>query len=85
LFAVIAGTEMDAASVDQQQLEHMVSVVRESPGFVRGYWGRDAEDASKMHAVVFFKGREDAQSFAAGVMDNLTGATLSLLEILTEA
>jgi hypothetical protein len=82
LFAVIAGTEMDAASVDQQQLEHMVSVVRESPGFVRGYWGRDAEDASKMHAV---KGREDAQSFAAGVMDNLTGATLSLLEILTEA
>lgn len=43
------------------------------------------EDASKMHAVVLFEGRDDAQGFAGGVVDNLPGAAVSVLEVLTEA
>jgi hypothetical protein len=85
LFAVIAHTEMEPASLDERQLDHMVSVVRQSPGFLHGHWGRDTVEASKMHAVVLFERREDAQRFAAGVLDNLAGASLSVLEILTEA
>jgi hypothetical protein len=63
----------------------MVSVVRESAGFIRGYWARDASQASTVHAVVLFDSHENADSFAAGVSSNLAGATVRVAEVLAGA
>jgi hypothetical protein len=85
VFAVVAQTAMDPGSLDEQQLQHMVSVVTGARGFVQGYWGQDVADRSQMNAFVLFARRGDADSFAAGVRANLAGATLNVVEILADA
>jgi hypothetical protein len=85
LFAIIALTEMDPASLDGEQLDHMVSVVRQSAGFVRGYWGRNTHDATAIRAVVMFDSRENAEALAGGIRGALANASVDVIEIIADA
>jgi len=85
MFAAIARTEMDPATLDDAQLGHMVSVVEQHPGFVSGTWGRDTARPSTVHAVVVFEGRHHAEAFAAGVRGALADAQVDVAEVLARA
>ncbi len=84
-FAVIGRLDVDLATFDEDQLEHMVSVLRSTPGFVSGTWGRDVADGAAIHAVVSFATEAHAAEFVAGARAAVPGATFAVVEVLAEA
>ena len=84
-FVVVGRLEVDRASFDEDQLEHMVSVLRSTPGFVGGTWGRDVADGAVIHAVVSFATEAHASEFVAGARAAVPGASFAVVEVLAEA
>ena len=72
-------------SQDDEEFEHIKAVVREHPGFLRGYWGRDAESTTLAQAVVLLDSEHNARVFVAGVRAAIPSARLHVARILTEA
>jgi hypothetical protein len=81
----VTGSWVIEPSLDDEELEHIKAVVREHPGFLRGYWGRDAESTTLAQAVVLLDSEHNARTFAAGVRAAIPSARLHVARILTEA
>jgi hypothetical protein len=71
------------ADPDQRsaQFTHMAEVTRQSPGFVRGWWGADDDDPELSHALVVLDTLDDARALKRMVEANVTGVRLGLMEI----
>ncbi|WP_377522464.1 hypothetical protein [Micromonospora mangrovi] len=63
------------------QFAHMAEVTRQSPGFVRGWWGADDDDQSLGHALVILDSLENARGLRRMVEENVTGVRLRIMEI----
>ena len=62
--------EQDSLEVQRQVLtQQIVPRVRQSPGFVSGYWTYDAENSAG-HVMVLFQSDEAARGFRAGVLED---------------
>jgi hypothetical protein len=85
MYAVIGSWDVEPGSLDAAQLDHIAAVVRQHPGFLRGYWGLDTDSAAVAQAIVLLDSSEQAQMFAAGIRSNIAGARLTVVEVLTEA
>jgi hypothetical protein len=83
LYAVIGQWETDA--VDEQQFAHIVSVVREHPGFVRMLTGKDTDESGIAHSVVVLDSHDNAIAFKTGVLSNIASASLRIVEVLADA
>ncbi|HST60930.1 MAG TPA: hypothetical protein VLK84_19665 [Longimicrobium sp.] len=84
MFALISRMEMDPSSIDERQLEHMVSVVSGSTGFHHGYWARDVDAPGTLHAVILYDGVDNARAFARGIRKNIAAAEVRVVEIIAE-
>ncbi|MEU4476928.1 hypothetical protein AB0F68_02495 [Micromonospora sp. NPDC023966] len=78
------GTPAGAAA-RAAQFAHMAEVTRQSPGFVRGWWGTDEDEADLSHALVVLDTLEDAREFRRTVEENVAGVRLRIMEIGVEA
>ncbi|WP_433315704.1 hypothetical protein [Micromonospora chersina] len=78
------GTPTDAAA-RAAQFAHMAEVTRQSPGFVRGWWGADDDEPELSHALVVLDTLEHARAFRRMVEENVTGVRLRIMEIGAEA
>ncbi|SCF09939.1 hypothetical protein GA0070216_10552 [Micromonospora matsumotoense] len=69
MYLVVGEQQMPAGTPEARraQYAHMAEVVRQSPGFVRGWWGSDEADQEIGHALVVLDSREHALEFAATV------------------
>jgi len=65
MFAVIGSERVDE-ELAAAQLGNVTATVREQPGFVRGYWGQEAEDHTYAHAFVVLEDEAGARAMAAG-------------------
>lgn len=63
------------------QFTHMAEVTRQSPGFVRGWWGVDDDEQSLSHALVVLDSLENARALRRMVEENVTGVRLRIMEI----
>lgn len=84
MFALISRMEMEPSSLDERQLEHMVSVVGGSSGFHHGYWARDVDDPAVIHTVIVYDGLDHARAFADGIRENIASADVRVVEIIAE-
>lgn len=66
------------------QFRHMAEVTRQSPGFVRGWWGADDDDPELSHALVVIDTLDNARALKRMVEENITGVRLRLMEIGAE-
>ncbi|GAA2704733.1 hypothetical protein ACFY2R_09730 [Micromonospora olivasterospora] len=66
------------------RLKHMAEVTRQSPGFVRGWWGADDTDPEVMHVLVMLDSLENAQALKQMVEQNVTGVRLRIMEVDVE-
>ena len=64
---------------------HITSNVRQQPGFVHGYWGREPGSPSSAHAIVVFEDEATACALADGIRAAIPDATLRIVEVLAEA
>ena len=80
---VIGEQPMPAGGPEEQraQFAHMAEVVRQSPGFVRGWWGPDEANQEIGHALVLVDTREHALEFAATVERYVTGLRLRVVAV----
>lgn len=72
MYAVVGTWRMDPAQQEMQDRalhEQIVPMVKQTPGFVRAYWGRALNEAESVSFVVF-DGRAAAEAFAANVDDD---------------
>lgn len=63
------------------QFAHMAEVVRQSPGFVRGWWGPDQADVETGHALVLFDTLEHATELAATVERYVSGVRVRVMAV----
>ncbi|WP_139307247.1 hypothetical protein [Micromonospora pattaloongensis] len=63
------------------QFNHMAEVTRQSPGYVRGWWGADDTDAEVMHVLVMLDSLANAQALKQMVEQNVTGVRLRIMEV----
>jgi hypothetical protein len=63
------------------QFTHMAEVTRQSPGFVRGWWGADDDDPGLSHALVVLDSLENARALRRMVEKNVSGVRLRIMEI----
>lgn len=84
LFAIIGSWPVDA-ELDSGQLAHIAANVRQQPGFVRGYWGQEADDVASAHAVVILEDEASAHIMAEGVKAAIPSAALRIVQVLAEA
>jgi hypothetical protein len=84
VFAII-GTWHVGAALDSEQLAHITDTVRQQPGFVRGYWGQEADDVGLAHAVVILDDEACAQTMAEGVKAAIPSAALRVVRVLADA
>ncbi|GAA4565903.1 hypothetical protein GCM10023176_14940 [Micromonospora coerulea] len=63
------------------QFTHMAEVTRQSPGFVRGWWGADDDDLGLSHALVVLDTLDNARALKRMVEENVIGVRLRLMEI----
>ena len=84
MFAIVGTWRVDGA-LDSQQLAHIAENVRQQPGFLRGYWGQEADDVEHAHAMVILEDEESAQAMAEGVRAAIPSATLRIVEVLANA
>lgn len=62
--------EQDSFEVQRQVLTQEIAPrVRQTPGFVAGYWTYDAENSAG-HVMVLFDSDDSARSFRAGVLED---------------
>ncbi|MFC0029474.1 hypothetical protein ACFFMM_08045 [Micromonospora chaiyaphumensis] len=73
------------AAARAAQFAHMAEVTRQSPGFVRGWWGSDDDDPDLTHALVVLDTLEQARALRRMVEENVTGIRLRIMEIGVEA
>lgn len=66
------------------QFEHMAEVTRQSPGFVRGWWGADDTDPEVMHVLVMLDSLGNAQALKQMVEQNVTGVRMRIMEVGVE-
>lgn len=80
---VIGEQRMPAGTAQsrQEQYAHMAEVVRQSPGFVRGWWGPDEADRETGHALVLLDSREHALEFAATVEQYVPDLRLRVMAV----
>ncbi|MFE9956030.1 hypothetical protein [Micromonospora sp. NPDC005299] len=78
------GTPTEAAA-RAAQFAHMAEVTRQSPGFVRGWWGVDDDEPDLSHALVVLDTLEQARALRRMVEQNVTGVRLRIMEIGVEA
>lgn len=72
MHAVIATFAMDPgrAELQQQNLhERIIPMVRQTPGFLAGYWTRD-HATNMAHNVILFESEEAAHNFRRAVEQN---------------
>jgi hypothetical protein len=70
MYAAIGVWNMEAGDWEEQQRalhEEIVPLVRQSPGFVSGYWMADRL-ASKTYTTIIFEDEEAAQGFKGFVL-----------------
>ncbi|WP_130330692.1 hypothetical protein [Micromonospora kangleipakensis] len=67
------------------QFTHMAEVTRQSPGFVRGWWGADDDDPAVTHVLVILDTRENARALRRMVEENVTGVRLRTAAVGVEA
>lgn len=77
-------TPVDPAA-QAAQFAHMAEVTRRSPGFIRGWWGADGDDAEVSHALVVLDTLDHARALKQMVEQNVSGVRLRLMEIGVEA
>lgn len=63
----------------------MAEVTRQSPGFVRGWWGTDDDDHDLTHALVVLDTLDNAQALKRMIEQNVSGVRLRLMEIGLDA
>ncbi|MEV4499166.1 hypothetical protein AB0J84_26160 [Micromonospora arborensis] len=63
------------------QFKHMAEVTRQSPGYIRGWWGGDDTDPEVMHVLVMLDSMADAQALKQMVEQNVTGVRLRIMEV----
>ncbi|WP_262283426.1 hypothetical protein [Micromonospora sp. MA102] len=73
------------AAARAAQFAHMAEVTRQSPGFVRGWWGADDDEPDLSHALVVLDTLEQARALRRMVEENVTGARVRIMEIGVEA
>lgn len=84
MFAIIGRWPVDV-TLDRDQLAHIADTVSRQPGFVRGLWGQERDDATAAHAVIMLKDEESANAMATGVRSAIPTASLQIIKILAEA
>ena len=84
MFSIIGSWPVDV-ELDVDQLDHITSNVRQQPGFVHGYWGREPGSPTSAHAIVVFEDEATACALADGIRAALPDATLRIVEVLAEA
>jgi hypothetical protein len=70
MYAAIGVWNMEAGDWEEQQRalhEEIVPLVRQSPGFVSGYWMAD-RTTGKTYTTIIFEGEEAAQRFQEFVL-----------------
>jgi hypothetical protein len=74
MYAVLGRWLMDPAQQEQQERvlhEQLVPMVKQAPGFVSAYWGRDVGGPESVSFVVF-DDRASAEAFVAMVSSDPT-------------
>lgn len=84
MFAIIGKWRVDEA-LNSDQLAHIAATVRQQPGFVRGYWGQETDDATFAHALVILDDETSAQAMAQGVKGAIPSAELRVVRVLADA
>ncbi len=95
MYAVVGIWHRDESQSEEQLRvlrEQIVPSVRQSPGFVSGYWTHDPS-SGKDYTVIVFEREDAARSFKAVVEGNSQGQaergialeSLSVAEVLAEA
>ena len=84
MFAIIGKWRVDGA-LDSEQLVHIADNVRPQPGFVRGYWCQETEDATYAHALIILDDEANARTMAAGVQSAIPSAELRVVQVLADA
>lgn len=72
MHAFIARFSLDPSRVEQQQQnlqDRIIPMVRQSPGFLGGYWTRE-HAANMAHNVILFESEEAARNFKNAVEQN---------------
>lgn len=72
MHAVIVTFSLDPSRTEQQQInlhERIIPVVRQTPGFLAGYWTRD-HATNAAHNVILFESEEAAHDFRKAVEQN---------------
>jgi quinol monooxygenase YgiN len=95
MFAVAGRWSLDPAHAEQQRsaLGGIVEGVRQRPGFVRGFWSRDAADPAVNITYIVFEQQDQAEEFMAAVRGNAPAQTdagvasdeLRLVEVVADA
>jgi hypothetical protein len=70
MYAAVGVWNMEAGNWEEQQRalhEEIVPLVRQSPGFVSGYWMAD-RTTGKTYTTIIFEGEEAAQRFQEFVL-----------------
>lgn len=70
MYAAVGVWNMEAGDWEEQQRglhEEIVPLVRQSPGFVSGYWMADRA-AGKTYTTIIFEGEDAAQRFKGFVL-----------------
>jgi hypothetical protein len=81
----IIGSWPVEVELDAEQLDHITSNVRQQPGFVHGYWGREPGFPTAAHAVVVFEDEATARMMADAIGAAIPDAALRIVEVLAEA
>ncbi|MFC8618426.1 hypothetical protein ACFT9M_18710 [Micromonospora purpureochromogenes] len=83
MYMVIGEQRMPGGGPEERraQFAHMAEVVRQSAGFVRGWWGPDQADAETGHALVLFDTLDRATEFAATVERYVSGVRLRVMAV----
>ena len=66
------------------QFRHMAEVTRQSPGFVRGWWGADDDDPDVTHALVVLDSLDHARAVKRMVEENVVGVRLRIMTVGVE-
>ncbi len=72
MYAVAGTWRLDPSMRETQEhaLQGIVAGVRQSPGFVRGFWSRDVDEPDVRLTSVVFETREQAIAFRSAVETN---------------
>ena len=84
VFSIIGSWPVEA-ELDAERFDHITSNVRQQPGFVHGYWGREPGSPTSGHAVIVFEDEATARTMADGIRAAIPDATLRVIEVLAEA